>query len=266
MRAWISPLRLNRIACVVAIATIIAGLPKACRAGDAYYLIMFASQTIPNQAKYSHSFATFVRETWPGDEPGPGDSVLESHTISWLPANGIVRPNALFPECGRNFGLRESIMLAQQNGERVSLWGPYRIEPELYYRALQRIEELESGSVRYKANDSGRLSDHVSNCIHGVAVIARGTRLRVASPGWGEVASYAILHRLAPWVIDRRSTQDWVTVALGLDAYPIIYRDWRPPMSGAFVGPVYRLFGGEEELEATYGPPPCRNKHHRVIK
>ena len=33
--------------------------------------------------------------------------------------------------------------------------GPDQIEPELYCQELKRIRELESGDVRYKANDVG---------------------------------------------------------------------------------------------------------------
>jgi hypothetical protein len=114
--------------------------------------------------------------------------------------------------------------------------------------------------VLYKANDTGRRSDRVSNCIHAVSAVADGRRLRVASPGWGQVASYAVLRRTRPWVIDPGCTHDWVASALGLDAYPVIYRDWGPPVSGAILGPVYRLLGGERGLGATYGPPPGRGR------
>src|SRR5438874_354066 len=81
------------------------------RAGEAFYLLMFGSQTTPNNPNYSHSFAAFVRVTWPGDEPcpPPGGAFLEVHTISWLPATMKVRTAALHPECGHNFELHETI-------------------------------------------------------------------------------------------------------------------------------------------------------------
>ena len=90
---------------------------------------------------------------------------------------------------------------------------------------------------------------------HAVSAIAEGPRLRVLSPGWGEPASFFVLQELEPWVVDPCQRHAWVGSALGLGAYPIIYRDWQRPLSGTFFGPAYRLFGGERDLRATYGPP-----------
>ena len=130
-------------------------------------------------------------------------------------------------------------------------------------RALRRINELESGQVRYKTNDIGYRSDRVSNCIHGVSTVVDRPRLRVVSPGWGEVASYSVLLRFEPWVIDPDRVHDWIALAMGLNAYPIHYRAWEPPLSGTIVGPVNRFFGGERGVEPTYGPPPCRSARGR---
>ena len=47
----------------------LALLPAAARAGEAHYVIVFGSQQIPNRPNYAHTFATFVRATWPGDGP-----------------------------------------------------------------------------------------------------------------------------------------------------------------------------------------------------
>jgi len=114
--------------------------------------------------------------------------------------------------------------------------------------------------------DDGRRNDHVSNCIHGVSAIDRGTRLRIASPAWGEVASFVILERQRRWIVDTTLTHDWLIQCLGLNAYPIIYRDWSMPISGAFLGPGYRRCGGERNLEPTYGPPACRQNGRHTIE
>ena len=138
----------------------------------------------------------------------------------------VVCTLALLPECGRNFDLHTTLRYALGNDERVSLWGPYWIDRELYVRALRQIALLESGRVRYKAVDAGYCSDCVSNCIHAISSIAEGHRLRIASPLWGRAASYFITWELEPWIID--CDQDkfkWVSTALGLDWYPIIHRD-----------------------------------------
>lgn len=244
----------RHVLCLAVILSLLGA--ERARAGEDYFLLMFGSQAIPNDPNYSHSYATFVRVSWPGDGPcPPGGGVIEAHTISWLPCNMVVRVWALLPEPGRNFDLDTTIRWCQCNDMRTSMWGPYRICPDLYYRAVKRVAELESGRVRYKANDAGYRSDRVSNCIHGVSTVVQGPRLRVLSPGWGESASYFILQEFEPWVIQPGCSHYWVSSALGLDQYPIIYRGYTSPRSGALLGPVRRLLGGERDVVATYGPP-----------
>jgi hypothetical protein len=223
-------------------------------AGEAHYLLVFASQRVPNNPSYSHTFATFVRASWPGDGPCPACPALEARTISWLPRSLAVRPLALWPECGRNLGLHETLRYALAGEARVSLWGPYRIDAELYRRALRQAALLESGWVLYKASDLGYYSDEVSNCVHAVSSLADGYRLRFGNPGWGEAASYRVLEELGPWVLDGGRVYAWVGCALGLGRYPIIYRGGDPPRPGAFGGALDWLLGREEDLTATYGP------------
>lgn len=242
-----------RVTCTAVLLTL-AGAGSA-RAGEDYFLLMFGSQRVPNNPEYSHSFASFVRVTWEGDGPCPVNPVVEEHTISWLPCDGQVRVYALKPRPGRNWELHETIRWCVCNHMRVSLWGAYRICPELYYNALNHINLLESGQVRYKALDMGYSSDRVTNCIHAVANVVEGPRVRVATPGWGEPASYVLLQEFEPFVVQRGCTHPWVALALGLDQYPIIYRDFEDPRSGGIRGPVRRLFGAERDLHATYGPP-----------
>ena len=43
-------------------------------------------------------------------------------------------------------------------------------------------------------------------------------------PGWGEVASFAVLLRMRPYILDSERDYPWVSAALGLDCYPLIYR------------------------------------------
>lgn len=233
-------------------------------AGDAYFIVMLSYQRTLNLPRYTHSFASYIHACWP--EPGsPGGKVnLDIQTISWLPCTTVLRPTALFPETGHNFRLDETLDIAQRNDARVSLWGPYQIEPELFERARDRVAELESGQVRYKMNDTGRRSARVCNCIHAISAIDSGGRLRVLSPDWGEEASFTILQRQRRWIIDTQTTHDWLIYPLGLQNYPIIYRDWSFPVSGTFLGTLYRLLGGERNLEATYGPPQCR-KHLGIL-
>src|SRR4051812_8346551 len=98
------------------------------RAGEAYYLLMFGAQQVPNNPNYSHTWATFVRAWWDGNGPCPVSPRLEARTISWLPRNMDVRTLALRPECGANFDLDTTLRWCRCNDMRVSLWGPYQIE------------------------------------------------------------------------------------------------------------------------------------------
>jgi hypothetical protein len=239
--------------CLFALAVLLLTRVAPAVAQESYYLLMFASQRTPPDPDHSHSFATFVRVRCNG--PQPGVPVIESHTISWLPANLRIRLLALLPEPGHNFDLHTTLRYALDDQQRVSLWGPYQISPELYYLALTQVNLLESGQVRYKAIDTGYPSDRVSNCIHAIGSIAEGYRVRVLSPGWGETASFVLLERFAPWIVDCNLTHPWVASALGLTCYPIIYRDYEHPRSGYFRGAVSRALGLQPSTTASYGPP-----------
>ena len=206
-------------------------LAGAAPADEFYYVAVFGSQATPTDPNYSHSFATFVRAR--GDGPCPTSfDVEDCFTISWLPANLKVRTRALLPECGHNFGLRETLDHVLSEGQRVSMWGPYRIDQELYENAVVQVRLLESGHVRYKAIDSGHPTDRVSNCIHAIASPADGYRVRVLSPWFGETASWAVLQRYRPFIYDTDQTYEWVFDYLGLQAYPINRRDYRNPRAG----------------------------------
>jgi len=236
------------------VAFVLFALPLSARAGEDYYLLMFGAQTVPADPKFAHSFATFARASWEGDGPCPEKATLEAFTISWLPSNMTIRLYTLLPECGTNFDLPTTLRFCQDNCMRVSLWGPYRICPSLYCLALQQKAHLESGAVRYKALDSGRNTAKVSNCIHALADVVEGSRIRIASPGWGETASFVVLERYKRYILNPGCTHPWVGSALCLDQHPIIYRDWQRPFSGP-AGSIFRLLGGERDLVATYGPP-----------
>jgi hypothetical protein len=233
---------------------LVLGWAGAARGDEAYYLLVFGAQRVPNTPDYSHSFATFVRATWNG--PAPAPPRLEAFTISWLPQTLRIRALAFAPECGQNLGLHETLRWALGTGQRVSLWGPYQIDRDLYVRALAQLRLLESGQILYKANDVGHPTDRVSNCIHAISGMTDGHRLHVIIPSWGETASYYVEQELMPWVLNPCQTHPWVASALGLGGYPIIYR--RPgenPRSGLLRAPVRRLLGGEREVVASYGPP-----------
>ena len=247
---------ISRIILLGLLSWLALGVANPARAGETHFVLVFGSQQIPNRPNHAHTFATFVRVRWAGDGPCCGPAQIEAHTISWLPANLKIRTRALLPEPGHNFDLDETLRFVLCDDARVSMWGPYAISPELYCRAEKQIARLNSGRIQYKANDTGFPASRVSNCIHAVSEIIDRPLLIIGSPGWGEVASFMVLTRMRPWILDQDTRHTWVSSALGLDRYPLIYRERiARPASGIFLGPVFRLFGGERSLQSTYGPP-----------
>jgi hypothetical protein len=201
---------------------LLIGTPAKCRADDAYFVLIFSAQQVPNCPRYSHSFATFVHAA------NDGQSMrLEHHTISWLPVSLNIRVLRLRPEPGRDLDLDTTLAFVESLGDRISLWGPYQIRKDLYDRALEQIAHLNSGAVQYKAVDALYRTMNVSNCIHALSELAdnRG-RLRITSPGFGEVASYYIAHRFEPGLMDPEQVHPWVGTCLGLENHPITPRAW----------------------------------------
>jgi hypothetical protein len=143
-----------------------------------------------------------------------------------MPATLDLRAWALTPELGRNLGLHASLDWALATEQRISMWGPYQVDRDLYERALRQIALLESGRVSYKMIDTGFPVDCVSNCIHGISSVAGDWRLQGLSPGYGETASFYLARRFEPWIIDPCRKHKWVSDRMGLGAYSIVERDW----------------------------------------
>jgi hypothetical protein len=202
-------------------------VPGAAGAGEMYFVVIFSSQRKPHEAQCTHSFATFVKAT--GEGPCVEAYDLEWHTISWLPADLDIHLCRLLPCRGANFDLDTTLCWALEQGQRISRWGPYQIKKELYDKALCHLHHLSCDGVRYKCIDTGYPTRRASNCIHAVSDVAGSFRLRVASPGYGEVASYLIALRLKRWIICPEQIHEWVAERLGLGCYPIICRDLRRP-------------------------------------
>ena len=129
-----------RSACAVMV--LLLALGNTAPAAEAYYLLMFGSQRTPNEPNYSHSFATFVRAHW----VSPAAPRLEVQTISWMPRDLRIRAFALTPQSGVNLDLPASLRNAYANGERVSLWGPYQIHRDLYWRAAAQARSAARGT------------------------------------------------------------------------------------------------------------------------
>ncbi len=204
---------------------LVLSLTGSARAGESYYMIVFGSQ-LPkiNLPAHTHSFAVFLRARGEGccmDQHG-----LEGWTISWMPRSLQIEVLRLHPECGVNLSLHQSLAWAQGDCQRISMWGPYQIQKELFDRALCQVARLQSGAVSYKAINLCRFTDQVTNCVHAISNLSTdSTRLHCGFPGWGESASYLIVLNLAPWILDHHQTHDWLIGRLGLDRYPLVRRD-----------------------------------------
>src|SRR3954454_23392353 len=80
-----SPRRTKRPLPSLLAAALLFCLPASAGAAEACYLLMFGAQRVPSNPNYSHTFATFVKATWPEPRRGSAFPRLEEHTISWLP-------------------------------------------------------------------------------------------------------------------------------------------------------------------------------------
>lgn len=205
---------------------------------EKYFVIVFGSQTVPPDPHYSHSFAVFIKASGP-----PENTTICYHTISWLSLDGHFRLRKLLPQPGRNWELHETIRFALAHDERVSAWGPYEIQPKLYFKAIRQLQKFERWNTKFKAADSGWPTFLASNCIHAISGVSGSDRLRVASPSWGETASWFVTRRYKRYFVDSTNKHCWLIPCLGLDRYPIVYRDLRPPRTGAIWTRIKKLTG-----------------------
>ncbi len=182
---------------------------------DSYFVVLFGAQRpFFKQPRTCHSFAVFLHQR--------ENQSVESFAISWLPASGRVRPFALIPEMGKNWTLPETMDYCQANRMEITTWGPYEIDAELWQRAVQQKEWLESGNVAYRAFDSGSVDGTISNCIHAISFMARQPGQKVpfvfvAPANWGESGTYWVSLTLRPWFVEPCNLRLDLLAELGLD-------------------------------------------------
>jgi hypothetical protein len=128
------------------------------------YFAIFGTYESPDGAiELSHTFATFLRTF---DDGGRG-RVVESCTISWLPASGQISM-ARAAEPGVNKSLADTIAFAEQNKLRLSFDGPYETDAVLFRRAVEQAGKLNRGEISYKCFD--RYSrEKAKNCMHAIS-------------------------------------------------------------------------------------------------
>jgi len=198
------------------------GPDNASPAGERYYMLVFSSQSIPKLPRNTHTWATVVRVKDRGRVPE-----IEHQTISWLPSAREVRTWDLRVERGVNLDLHHTIEEMRAQRQRVALWGPYEIRPDLYFNVLARKANLESGKLGYQALDAvgeAASNGNGANCVH--AVTESDERFGPPLLGSGESATESIVKQLADHgaLIDPDRTHVWLIAALGLERYPIIRR------------------------------------------
>ena len=202
---------------------LVASFAAEASADDRYFVMIFGSESVPKRARYTHTWATVVRAV-----PESGDKeayTLESQTISWMPANLVIRPLALRPECGVNLSLQATLRDSACKGECIAMWGPYELTPErgpiIWERAACQINRLNSGAVLYKCvdPDRGPRSTYIADCIHAVTDLDR----HLPRTSYNEFihngmdASLNVVHVMASrHRFDPSVTHDWVAQALGV--------------------------------------------------
>jgi hypothetical protein len=196
--------------------------------GERFFITLFASQTTPRIPRLSHSWATVLRVVDPGEGQPP---IVESHTISWMPATLEIHPWRFQTEKGVNLSLHDSLNHALAQGEHVSQWGPYECRPNLYYRFLIQKQFLESGQVGYQCLDTvgeAARNGNGCDCIHAMTDMdPEFSRNRYPLIRFGDSASQFVVReiRRRDVLINPNQVHCWLNPYLGPDSYCIIHRE-----------------------------------------
>jgi hypothetical protein len=193
----------------------------SARADEAYYMIVFGSESTPKQLRLCHTWVTYVRVVGRGGDPA-GWRIAGAHTISWLPATLDVRVFAPHPEPGVNLDLDPTLRFVLSQGQSVDVWAPMRIGPELYARSVAQWHRLRRGQGLYQAIDPR--NDYVHDCIHANTTLdphfgqGHYPLIRVGKP-----ASAYIVKQIGMrgQYFDPREDATWIISALGIDRYPV---------------------------------------------
>jgi hypothetical protein len=161
---------------------------------DRYFIVPFAYQDRGNRPARAHSFISVIRVFADNKQPHfiPGlregqfrDREFEAFTISWMPADFATNQDLcvfdgfgsrIDPELnkcpivpGKCFKLPETLKLAVLFKNAVGMWGPYEIKKEAFELGVKRLELLDGGTIRYKADDRLTRKDLIAiNCFHAM--------------------------------------------------------------------------------------------------
>ncbi len=164
---------------------------------DRFFIIPFAYENKGNKAKSSHSFMSVIRVFADGRQPKVTGGLkarayknreFVAFTISWLPHDYMERRhlclfhgfgarlvpswNKCQPVVGKDFDLADTLKLAVDAKLAVGMWGPYEITKAGFDLAVGRLKLLESGTIKYLADDRCSRKTLVAiNCFHAMAGI-----------------------------------------------------------------------------------------------
>jgi hypothetical protein len=203
---------------------ILARLGEGHNSRDRYFMIPFAFENDGNDPEYSHSFITVIRVLADDKQPKltPGitkrtykDRNFEAFTISWLPDDFLTTHKIcvfkgfgarLIPslnKCplseGRAYNLAETVSMAVYARNALCMWGPYEIEKGGFDLGVRRLRLLESGAIKYRADDRGlRKKEKAINCFHAMAGLdvqyPDGGVLGTGFKTWGINGTARVLH------------------------------------------------------------------------
>ena len=186
------------------------------RGAEHYYLVVFGIQKGINLPKNSHTCALFIKDA----SPAP----LETVFISWLPEDMNVTILQRDPQVGVNLDLHATLQHFEDRGCRLSMWGPYEMNPELYQKAKTRRDILEGGTVGYNGIDRN-YRPMVADCVHAVSGVDVEPGLLRTRTAHGDIASYFVLEHLSCRLIHPEVTNSEIAQRLCLDQYCIRCRD-----------------------------------------
>ena len=221
-------------------------------AAERYYLVMFGIQKGFNLPKNSHTCAIFVKDT--------GAGPLETVFISWLPVDLNVTILQHQPQVGVNLDMHATLQHYQDRGCRISMWGPYETNRELYQKAKTRRDILEGGTTGYNAIDRP-YRPMVTDCVHAVSGVDVEPGLLHTRSAHGDIASYIMLEHLSRWLINPEVTYGDIAQRLCLEQYCIRSRDYckRPRSCLPILPPYYDTSNvpeGPRGVEAPLPPTP----------
>lgn len=118
--------------------------------------------------------------------------------------------------------LQESLERCRARGQRVTMWGPYEIQPELYRRAAEQKARLERGELGWQALDkANRRNGTAVNCFHSISDLYTENGLLITGFARGDAASQMVVQHLQPFIIDPCRIHEPIVEVLGLHEWPI---------------------------------------------